>query len=596
MGIEVRRLAGILGLLAALAPAPAAAAAGDPAPTREIIVKRAPGLGAAERRELRAGAGARAAGDLRVPRTEIVRVPAGELGSALRTLGEDPDVVWAEPNVTVRALTADPYFRYQWGLENTGQDISGRSGDADADIDAPEAWLASTGAGETVGVVDTGTSLTHPDLVGQLASNPGESGNGRETNGIDDDGNGLVDDWRGWDFVAGDSIPQDQAGHGTHVTGTIVAAAGNAVGVAGVAYDARVLPIRALDANGEGTIAGIATALDYAGDLGLKVVNASLGGIGSSPLLRDVIAAHPGTLYVAAAGNDGLDVDTDPVVPCTVPSDNVICVGASTMHDGPAPFSNYGAAGVDLFAPGERVASTYLPAGYTFLNGTSMAAPHVAGVAALMRAANPALTTAQLRSLLMSSADRRPALAGLSVTGARLNAAAAVAAAQAPPQDPAPADPSPPPATGTAGDPSPATDPGPPPAGDPAPGPAAGPPPATAPVPVRAPTAPSLTALRLSGPAATRRRAVRVRYRLDRIANVTLVAQRRVCRVRAGRTRCAYRAAARRTVAGTPGANALAFTRRFGAATLKAGRYRLRVQATADGLRSTTATAAFRAR
>jgi thermitase len=367
---------------------------------RDIIVRRDPGLSAAERAAVRAGAGVDGLGETRLGDTEVVRAPQDGLVEALSRLDADPDVRYAEPDGPVSARSADPYWSLMWGLENTGGTILGVTGVADADIDAPDAWRYATGAGQTVAVVDSGVDASLPDLQDALATNPGESGAGRETNGVDDDGDGLVDDHRGWDFLGADNDPADLRGHGTHVAGTIAARKDNEIGIAGVAPDAKLLPLQVLGADGSGTWAAAAAAFDFAGDMGVPVVNASLGSPYPSNLVRDVIAAHPGTLYVVAAGNDGVSNEGSGAdYPCAFPEPNIVCVGASDQRDEPASFSNFGPASVDLFAPGVSVLSTW-PTLLTdcssacYMSGTSMAAPHVAGVAALVVARFPRRATA----------------------------------------------------------------------------------------------------------------------------------------------------------------------------------------------------------
>ena len=569
MGTRLALIAGFLAsaclVPSASAAVPAADAPEDPG-TLRIIVERAPGLTAGERAALRRDAGTVLVDSLPLPRTEVVRARPGGLERALRVLAADPDVVYAEPDRPVRALTNDTHFGLQWGLENTGQPISGVQGVPDADIDAPEAWATTRGAGQTVAVVDTGIALAHPELAGRIGSNPGESGGGRGSNGVDDDGNGLVDDYRGWDWVDDDATPEDANGHGTHVAGTIAATAENAAGVAGVAPEAAVMPLRVLDAEGSGFTSDVVAAFEWAGRAGIPVVNASLGSAEFSRAEHDVIARHPDTLFVAAAGNDGANVDVVPEYPCGLALTNVLCVGASTNQETRASFSNHGAQAVDLFAPGHRIASTVRPATYGYMNGTSMATPHAAGVAALVRAAASASSAVVLKAALMGSVDQRPAYTGLSVTGGRLNAATAIGVAQG---------------TLASGSTAPAPTPTPAPAATAAPAaPAAT---ATAPAPARPPASDAVAARPRAALTASRlrlssrrlaRRGVRVTYRLSAAASVRVKLVRGSCRLR-----CTVSQPTRRGRAGT---NSFRLRR----ANLRPGRYRLDVRAQAGALRS----------
>ncbi len=411
----------------------------------DIIVRRAPGLSYGERGDLRSDAGVTHVDTMVTPDSEVVQAPTGQLADAIATLDADPDVVYAEPDAPVHAATTDNYWGLQWALHNTGQPILGISGIAGDDIDAPGAWATTTGTGETVAIVDTGVELAAPDLQGAIATNAGETGtdaqgHDRQSNGVDDDHDGFVDDWQGWDFVASDNIPQDENGHGTHVAGIIAARKDNGLGIAGVAPSAQLLPLRVLDAAGSGTSATVANAFALAGKLGIPVVNASLGAGAPSQAEADAIAAHPDTLYVVAAGNGdttGAGIDDDGAGafwPCASPQPNVVCVGASDSSDNAAPFSNYGQTTVDLFAPGVNIASTWTnsPTGagrYVYATGTSMATPMVSGTVALMGAANPALDANELKARLLDSVDERPTLDTLSVTGGRLDASTAVGAA-----------------------------------------------------------------------------------------------------------------------------------------------------------------------
>jgi len=417
------RLAVLLAL-AALA-LPAAASADD---TVDLIVRRDPGLTAGERAEVRADAGVELERRLRLSDAEVVSVPAAEAAEALRTLRADPDVRWAQRDgeASAQASTgADPYWSQLWGLENTGQSMNGVTGTADADMDAASAWTLATGAGVTVAVVDTGADAGHEDLSGALAVNAAETGNGRETNGIDDDGDGLIDDWRGYDFVYGDNNTSDVKGHGSHVTGTIAARNANGIGITGLAPDAHVLMLKALGDDGYGAWSGIADAFDFAGDRGIRVVNASLGGTGYVPVIDDVIAEHPNTLYVVAAGNDNANLDTSTYYPCEAAEANVLCVGASDNRDQRASFSNYSPTGVDVFAPGVWVLST-TGGSYWYYNGTSMAAPHVSAEAALLLQRDPTLTAAQLKAAIIGSAEPKAALSSYGFNGGRANARAAL--------------------------------------------------------------------------------------------------------------------------------------------------------------------------
>ncbi|HSC03755.1 MAG TPA: S8 family peptidase [Solirubrobacteraceae bacterium] len=373
---------------------------------REIVLDRKPGTSAAQQAALRARAGVSYVGPGPLPGTEIDRAAAGGLAAAVAALGRDPQVQYAQPNGEVHAASNDPYFSYQWALSNSGQSVLGTRGTPGDDIGATYAWPHSTGANVTVAEVDSGVDYAAPDLTGQFVN--------------------------GHDYITGTNNPQDQLGHGTHVAGIIAALQDNGTGVSGVAPAAKVMPLRVLDATGSGTDVDVAQAFNDAGDDGVPIVNASLGSTAPSPVIEQAIQAHPDTLYVVAAGNDGTNNDdpSTPFYPCDAPEANVICVGASDQNDQPAYFSDYGAATVDLFAPGVSILSTYLGgSGYAYDDGTSMATPMVSGTLALMLSRNPGLGATALKSDLLASADPAPQLAGLAVSGGELDAAAAVATA-----------------------------------------------------------------------------------------------------------------------------------------------------------------------
>jgi thermitase len=349
------RAAPVVALLVAVA-LPSGARAGLPADVQaigyapgELIVKFEPGVPAAQQADALHDRDARLKRSLPVARSALIRLPGGAaMGPAIRAFERDPRVVWAEPNAYRHggALAGDPLFDEQWGLERIG---------------APEAWERTTGSPEIkVAVIDSGINLGQPDLEPNIWRNPGESGAGREANGVDDDGNGFVDDWRGWDFVQRDNDPSDNYGHGTHVAGTIAASGDNDLGVAGVAWRASLIPVRVLDNLNSGYCADIAEGMAYAVRAGARVVNISLGSRLPCQAELDVIAGAPGTLFVIAAMNEGLDVDASPFYPCAYRSSNVVCVAASDSGDTLAGFSNYGARSVDLAAPGVSVLSSYL--------------------------------------------------------------------------------------------------------------------------------------------------------------------------------------------------------------------------------------------
>jgi subtilisin family serine protease len=389
-----------------------------------IIVKRDSGLTSDERRDIREDAGVRLLETLTLPRTEVVSAATGEATDALRELRADDDVVYAEIDHR-RSANGDPWMPYMWALDNTGNNRF-LPGTPDADIDAREAWTLTadgtpegapvSGDGVIVAVVDSGIDVTHEDLQGRI----------KEVH----------------NFVAGRAVTDvtDKTAHGTHVSGTIAATRDNGLGIAGVAYKSKLMVLRALGDTGSGFDSDIAEAFRYAGAHGARIVNASLGGPGASQTLDAAIDAYPNTLFVVSAGNGGSDSDGDdndaaPVWPCNAPYPNVVCVGASDTYDTLATFSNYGAETVDLFAPGVNILSTvplntvehYEDDSYLGFEGTSQAAPHVSGAAALMLQADPLLNAQQLREILIDTADDKPAFDGYSVSGGRLNAATAVA-------------------------------------------------------------------------------------------------------------------------------------------------------------------------
>ncbi|MGB5960268.1 MAG: S8 family peptidase [Coleofasciculaceae cyanobacterium] len=316
---------------------------------------------------------------------------------------------------TQRVAVPDNYdLNYGYGLIDAGAAVAGAIGDnAFANIpnlsgnnwdlnmiNAPEVWAQGyTGQGVVVAVVDTGVDYTHPDLANNIWVNSGEVAD----NGIDDDGNGYIDDVRGWNFVDSDNNPMDLNGHGTHVSGTI-AAENNNFGITGVAYNSTIMPVRVLSSEGDGERDNIASGIRYAVDNGANVINLSLGG-GYSSEIQDAIAyaTELGSVVVMASGNEG---STQPIAPASSADQFGVTVGAVTRSRAIASFSNQAGLPVINYvvAPGDNIYSTYLNNSYRYLDGTSMAAPHVSGAVALMLSANPNLTPADVQSLVTQTA------------------------------------------------------------------------------------------------------------------------------------------------------------------------------------------------
>jgi subtilisin family serine protease len=343
--------------------------------------------------------------------------------AALAALRASPWVAYAEPDYTVRiaATPNDPQFTSLWGLHNTGQ----TGGTADADIDAPEAWDLTTGSGSTiVAVIDTGVDYRHPDLAGNIWVNAGEIPGDQ----VDNDGNGFVDDVHGYDFINEDSEPLDDHGHGTHVAGTIGATGNNGAGVTGINWDVQIMALKFLGANGSGSTSDAIRALNYAVQMGAQISNNSYGDSQFSQAFRDALedARQANHIFVAAAGNNGSNNDASPFYPAAYNAANLISVAATDHNDRLASFSNYGLTTVDLAAPGVNILSTTPNSSYGNNSGTSMAAPHVAGVVGLVRSLHPSWSYPQVIDQVLHSVDFIPALASRTVTGGRLNAARAV--------------------------------------------------------------------------------------------------------------------------------------------------------------------------
>jgi subtilisin family serine protease len=306
-----------------------------------------------------------------------------------------------------RAASSDPSAADQWAF------------DGDGPMGARSAWAQTTGGDVVVAVLDTGVDLDHPDLAQNLWTNPREV----PGNGLDDDRNGVADDVHGLDVVTGDGSPDDENGHGTHVAGTIAARGDNGIAGSGVAWRARIMPVRVLDASANGDTLDVARGVRYATAMGARIINLSLAGDGYSQALDQAITAAraAGVLVVAALGNEGRDTAVAPMFPACLAGDNVLGVAATRPGGGLFSMSNYGLCS-DLAAPGEDILSTALGGGTEWRSGTSMAAPHVAGALVLLAAARPDLDAAGLRDALLAGVRAT----GQAVGAGRLDAAGAL--------------------------------------------------------------------------------------------------------------------------------------------------------------------------
>jgi len=349
-----------------------------------------------------------------------------------------PEVEYAELNTEIKLDHEDGHkhihaddelFSRQWGLFNNGQN----GGAAGADISAMRAWALTTGSDQVVvAVLDSGVDYSHPDLANNIWARPPIIMAYR-----DDDltPEGPVDDVHGFNVVEDNGDPMDDNGHGTHCAGIIGAEGGNGIGIAGINWSVKIMPLKFMDAEGIGTTKDAIEAINYVIDrkragVNVRIISASWGSTARSRALEDVIrkAGEEGILFVAAAGNARSDNDQNPHYPSSYNLGNVISVAALNRNDALASFSNYGAKSVHIAAPGAEILSTYLKNGFEEKSGTSMATPVVAGVAALVIAKNPNISVADLRALLLKSVDSVPALKGKVSSGGRINAAKAVGA------------------------------------------------------------------------------------------------------------------------------------------------------------------------
>ena len=362
---------------------------------------------------------------------ELWNLPPGfEIAHAVRDLQQQPAIEFVEPNWIYQhhATSNDPYFTdgSLWGMYGDGTSPSNPFGSQ-----AGEAWASRTDCTDVyVGIIDEGLMYFHEDLAGNVWTNPFDP-----VDGVDNDGNGYIDDTNGWDFAGGNNSVYDGAvdDHGTHVSGTVAAKGGNGTGVAGVCWNGVKLISAKFLGRAGGTTADAIRAVDYITDLktrhGLNVVatNNSWGGGGYSEGLVDAIerANTANILFIAAAGNAGANIDVTPSYPAGYPNSNIIAVAAIDSTGNLASWSNYGSTSVDIGAPGVGIWSTVpkkrTQSSYSSYSGTSMATPHVTGAAALYAAAHPGSTAAQIKAAILSAAIGTPSLTGKTVTGGRLN-------------------------------------------------------------------------------------------------------------------------------------------------------------------------------
>ena len=401
----------------------------------ELIVRYKSEMRSSSSARLQGALGTKKMRDLPLLRAEQVRLPLGlSVRDAVTLYMQDPDVEYAEPNYlrSVRSTVPnDPSFSSQWALSN--RLVAG------ADMHMPQAWdVISGNSGLVIAVIDTGIDYTHADLAANIWTNPGDSDC---SSGSDNDHNGYVADCRGWNFVAKDNNPMDDDGHGSHVSGIIGAVGNNGTGIAGMLWKVRLMPLKVLDSKGEGTVADEAAAIEYAIANGARIINASFAGDTFSNLEKSAISAAnaAGILFITAAGNGdansvGSNNDVTPVYPAGYNLPNIISVAATDETDTLASFSNYGEKSVQVAAPGVDILSTVptslkspfcgisFGVGYEFCSGTSMATPHITGLAGLFESFYPNFSYQQVRATIIRYVDPLPSLQGRTVSGGRANA------------------------------------------------------------------------------------------------------------------------------------------------------------------------------
>ena len=403
----------------------------------ELIVKLNPGAEAGLMGDFASEYGATVVEHFDVPGSihksfggELLRLqlPQGiELAEAIAAMKSDGRVAYAEGNQVIRLEDVQNHGEVSgpndldsklWGLNNTGQD----GGKAGADISALKAWEVTTGDnsanGPLIAVIDTGIDYNHPDLKANMWVNTGEI----PGDGIDNDGNGVIDDVYGYNAQANTGNPMDGHSHGTHCAGTIGAVGNNGEGVTGVMQNAKMMAVKIFSDSGSTSTDAIVRGLMYAAKMGATITSNSWGGGPFSQAIYDAFASNP-ALHVIAAGNSNYDNDKRDNFPSNYDLDNIVAVAATTRNDERASFSQWGATKVDVAAPGHQIWSTIPGGKYGNKSGTSMATPHVSGVAGLIASAYPDASNAEIKERLIKGSDPVPALVDISVSDGRVNAA-----------------------------------------------------------------------------------------------------------------------------------------------------------------------------
>ena len=390
---------------------------------KQVIVKFKDGTSLAKVEETLGTLGAEKKYQFKSTQALLLTIPDAikptDILAIVAALNEVKSIAYASTNGILKVSTVpnDSSYTYQDNLNNTGQ-LGGVVG---SDIRAEKAWAITQGSRDVrVGIIDTGVDYHHPDLVDNIWTNLGEvgidaEGNDKATNGIDDDNNGYVDDVHGYDFVNNDSDPMDDNGHGTHVAGIIGASGNNGLGISGINWRVSLVPLKFIGADGSGSEADAIKAIEYATMMNIPITNNSWGGLGYNQALKDAIEAtgKKGLLFIAAAGNNSVDNDVVGCFPANYDLSNIISVAAVTNKDTKAEFSNWGARKVHIAAPGLDILSLAIsgsPEPLIRMSGTSMAAPHVTGAAALIKAAFPQSNYLTIKNRILFGADRLTSL------------------------------------------------------------------------------------------------------------------------------------------------------------------------------------------